>query len=127
MTIILLDSTGLVTQQLEQKLRARLPGVQLEVHSSFPSVYQRLSMVQEASAIAIMVADSRDLLQEFIKLRTLFIEARIVLVLPDHDQETVSLGHQLHPRYIGYMDGNFDDLAAVAARMVEKSRPFTDA
>ena len=74
-----------------------------------------------------MVADNRGLLQEFIKLRNLFIEARIVLVLPDHDQETVSLGHQLHPRYIGYMDGNFDDLAAVTARMVEKSKPFTNA
>lgn len=120
--ILFLDSSGQATARVAQKLRTRLPGVAMEVHTSFPSLYQRLTSLQESSVIAVLAAGSRGQLQEFRKLRELFIEVRIILILPDQEAETVHLGHQLYPRYIGYRDGNSDDLAAVAARLHERQR-----
>ena len=121
--ILLFDSTGLVSQQVERKLRRRLPGVELESQPSFPACYQRLSRLRDAGVIVILAAESREQLIEFRKLRDLFIELKIILVLPDHESETVHLAHQLYPRYIGYVDAPPDDLVAVAARMHAKSPP----
>lgn len=121
--IILFDSTGLVSPQVERKLRARLPGVELEIQQGFPACYQRLSRLRDAGVVAILAAESKNQLIEFRKLHDLFIELKLILVLPDHDSETVHLGHQLYPRYIGYVDGSPDDLVAVAVRMHEKIAP----
>jgi len=122
--ILFLDNSGQVTARVAQKLRSWLPGVAMETHTSFPSLYQRLASLLEPSVIAVMAADSKNQLKEFRKLRDLFIEVRIILILPSQDPETVHLGHQLHPRYVGYRDGNSDDLAAVAARMHDRQKPI---
>jgi hypothetical protein len=45
---------------------------------------------------------------------------RIILVLPDRDDETVAMGHRLRPRMVSYNDGDYLDVAAVLIRMNEK-------
>ena len=46
---------------------------------------------------------------------------RTFLILPDNDEETFSNRITLNPRFISYMDINFEDVA-VLAKMIEQRR-----
>lgn len=59
--------------------------------------------------------------QELLKLRAnsyLFRDMRIILILPDRHPDTISEGHLLRPRFVGYTDGNPDDVVAVVAKLI---------
>jgi len=118
--IFLLDSTNQVARVLEPKLHERLPDVGLEIFSSFRPLHRRLGKAQENAVVAILTADCRDQLESFKELQTLFVDVRIVLILPDNDPATLALGHKLYPRFLTYREGNMDDLVAVVARIHDK-------
>ena len=118
--IVLLDSTKLVAQLLEPKLRTRLPTVGLEIFSSFDVLHQRLSGIHNDTVIAILAIQQPSQLSQLLRLRQLFVDVRMVLILPDRTIETIRLAHQLYPRFISFRDGNLDDLVAVVARMHKK-------
>lgn len=122
--IFLLDSTKLVAQLLEPKLHNRLPEVGLEIFSSFETFLQRMSAMLDNPIIAILTTDNREQLDQFKEVLKLFGDVRIVLILPDHEPETLRLGHRLYPRFVSYKDGNFDDLVSVIARMHDKMQTF---
>lgn len=122
--IALLDSTNLIAPKLEPKLHERLPGVGLEIFSLFETLQQRLSSIRGNSVIAILTVDDHSQLEQFRELQRLYVDMRIVLILPDHESETIHLGHQLYPRYVSYKDGNFDDLVAVVVKMHQKMQLF---
>lgn len=122
--IFLLDSTKLVAQLLEPKLHNRLPEVGLEIFSSFETFLQRMSAMLDNPIIAILTTDNREQLDQFKEVLKLFGDVRIVLILPDHEAETLRLGHRLYPRFVSYKDGNFDDLVSVIARMHDKMQTF---
>jgi hypothetical protein len=122
--IALLDSTNLIAPTLEPKLHERLPGVGLEIFSLFETLQQRLSSIRGNSVIAILTVDNHSQLERFRVLQKLYVDMRIVLILPDHEPETIHLGHQLYPRYVSYKDGNFDDLVAVVVKMHQNMQPF---
>jgi len=117
--IFLLDSTNQVARLLEPKLHDRLPGVGLEIFSSFRPLHQRLFKVQENAVVAILAADRHEQLESFKELQ-------IVLILPDNDPATLALGHQLYPRFLTYREGNMDDLVAVVAKIHDKMQAAFD-
>ncbi|MBU0767596.1 MAG: hypothetical protein KJ687_00670 [Proteobacteria bacterium] len=45
---------------------------------------------------------------------------RIILILPDGDNETTTMGHTLFPRYLTYADGVFKDVEAVLKKMIQQ-------
>jgi hypothetical protein len=44
-------------------------------------------------------------------------DVRIILILPNHEDETVVMGHRLEPRLLTYADGDFTDVSAVLGRI----------
>jgi hypothetical protein len=40
------------------------------------------------------------------------------VIAPDHEAETTAVAHQLRPRYLTYLNGDFGDLAAVLDKML---------
>jgi len=43
---------------------------------------------------------------------------RLILVLPDDDMETISLGHALRPRFVTYAESDFIDISAVLGKIL---------
>jgi hypothetical protein len=50
----------------------------------------------------------------------LFSGVRLVLMLPEKDQGNLAEAHRLHPRYIGYADGDLEDVSAVLGNMIRR-------
>lgn len=75
------------------------------------------------STLGIIWPSSR---QELLELRAkgyLFRDMRIILILPDRHPDTISEGHLLRPRFVGFADGNPDDVVAVVAKLINARRP----
>jgi hypothetical protein len=46
---------------------------------------------------------------------------RLVLVLPDEEDETIALAHGLRPRFVTYADGDYSELREVLQKMLKKT------
>ena len=71
--------------------------------------------------IAVFLASDREDLQQLVAIRDLIINIRIILVLPDRENETIAEGHSLQPRFITYLDSDFEEIGSVMNKMI-KSR-----
>jgi hypothetical protein len=70
--------------------------------------------------VVLLSPASKEELSRLLVLQDLLSGMRIILVLPDRDDETVAMGHRLRPRMVSYNDGDYLDVAAVLTRMNEK-------
>lgn len=72
--------------------------------------------------IAVLLAGSRKELLEILSVRDLLNNRfRLILILPDNKKDTVKKGHSLYPRFLTYVDGNFDWVAAVLEKMLKNN------
>jgi hypothetical protein len=82
---------------------------------------QRLRQPVHGFLLAVILADSRDELVKILEVGDLLEGLKIIIILPDRSPETISTGLKLHPRYMGYTDGDFMDVSMVAGRILQKS------
>ncbi|MBF0510583.1 MAG: hypothetical protein HQK57_16890 [Deltaproteobacteria bacterium] len=46
-------------------------------------------------------------------IRDLLLDVKMILILPDKEENTVAVGHALYPRYMTYADGDLQDVVEV--------------
>jgi hypothetical protein len=69
--------------------------------------------------LIVLCPASLSTLQQLSRLRPLLVSNhRVVMVLPDRTPETIATGHAFFPRYIGFADGDLEDVFAVLARLL---------
>jgi hypothetical protein len=105
---------------LEETIGA-LP-LEVELYRNASDLMERLRHPLHDPAIAVLVAESRQCLEELLVLRHLFRNARIILILPDRESSTISKGHGLHARFLSYIDSDPAEVALVLGKMVEKAK-----
>lgn len=79
----------------------------------------RQSLYDEIIAV-LMIADQNDL-SDILSIHHLLRDTRLILILPDHDETTISKGHELYPRFVSYIDSDFSDITAVLDKMINGS------
>jgi hypothetical protein len=68
------------------------------------------------SVVVFQATDQADFL--FLEsIRNLLFDARLILILPDREKDTIKKGFSLYPRYIAYSDDGYKDVAAVLKKM----------
>ena len=70
--------------------------------------------------IAILLASSREELQDILSIRELLEDTKIILIVPDTNPDTVAKGHTLRPRFLSDCNSDFVDVAAVLGQMIRK-------
>ena len=78
---------------------------------------QRLRQPMDPNLIAVLFPKDTDQLGELVAIRHLLRDLRVVLILPDSRETTVSRGHVLRPRFVSYADSDLSDVAAVVTKM----------
>lgn len=73
----------------------------------------------ETTTVLILYVN-KEKLAELILLKKLLEDTNIILILNKKDNETITLGHRLRPRFITYADSDFLDVASVLIKMKEK-------
>ena len=110
-----------VGRRLHDTIHNLDPAPETEFVDNFPSLSARLHGVRGDIQVAVFLARDRQELDALLSMREFLQGLRIVLVLPDSEEETISKGHRLHPRYIAQSQGNFNDVAAVLGRMLRNA------
>jgi hypothetical protein len=90
---------------------------EIEVFRTIDSLAHRLRQPVFDLKIAVLLTTTRKELSEILLIKDLFQDIRIILILPDGDSDTISMGHKIYPRFISYIDSNFEDVAVALSNM----------
>lgn len=75
------------------------------------------------SRTVIILGADRKLLDFLVRTREVFdmlMAENLILVLSDHDPETLRGSHRLHPRFVTFMNGDGDDLTGVLGKIMDQ-------
>lgn len=93
-----------------------------EVFSAMGGLVSRIMNPSLEPVVAVLIAGSRNELAEIQLMKWLLHDICTVLILPDRDMDTVSTGYNLHPRFMGCLDDDADEIAAVLCKMLTRER-----
>jgi hypothetical protein len=90
---------------------------QLDVLRSIDNLSQMLQKPWEEKPIVVILVCNKDELLDFVSIREQLYLVRLILVLPDAEEGTVSLAHRLRPNYLTYVHRDSKELKAVLQKM----------
>jgi len=90
----------------------------IEHFSSLEDFSRSLRRPLLGESLALIVASNKQELERLVSLNRLLRDLRLILILPDHDRDSVVMGHMLRPRFLSFSDGDLTDVAAVLAKML---------
>lgn len=121
MTLLIYSTkTNGVEERLLRVVGLMLPENKFELNRSINDLFQRLRQPVFNQRIAILLATSRDDLQDILSIRELLETTKIIVILPDADTDTVAKGHMLRPRFLSDCNSDFIDVAAVLRWMIRR-------
>ena len=97
-----------------------VPGT--EVFSAMSSLVSRIMNPSLEPVVAVLIAGSRSEFAEIQLMKWLLHDICTVLILPDRDMETVAEGYNLHPRFMGCLDDDADEIASVLCKMLHREK-----
>ncbi len=92
--------------------------------SSPETLASRLIRLHYAGSIVVMVVKDKQELSGLLRKLPLIRRARIILILPDREPETIKAGYRFEPRFMSFIDSDFGKVKAVLLKMIAKSRSF---
>lgn len=104
--------------QLEKIMKKFTADVQLRVFRNWMIFVNKLMSPKINRVIVVIVISQREELLDAISIRDLIHEYRLILILPDEEEETISLGHSLRPNFMTYKMGNLHELEIVLKKML---------
>ena len=104
-------------ERLRNVIQAVVPEDRMEIYRDLQSFTRRLCRPAYDLATAVLLAGSGKDLQELLSIRDLLSDKKIILLLPDREDDTISKGHNLYPRYLTYAEGDFADVVAVLRKI----------
>lgn len=120
MSIIFFSSNkDKIITSLKKSIETVLPGVEVDLYQSIKELLYKLrqSSINE-SVIAVLLTRSLDEIRIISSTDFFSKDIRILLILPDNSPETLSAGFSIHPRFIGYIDDDFNNIALVLRKMI---------
>lgn len=83
---------------------------------------KRLFEATHDLVVLILLIDNQACLQDLASLREYLVDIKTIVVLPDDESDTLSLGYTFFPNYITNLNGSLRDFNGVIGRMVEEVR-----
>ncbi|MBN2419276.1 MAG: hypothetical protein JXL81_07815 [Deltaproteobacteria bacterium] len=105
-------------ERLQFIIETEVPDQKIEIFYSIEGFSDRLSQSSRGNCTAIILAANIHDLEHLVKLKNLLKDIRIILILPDRSEEVVSMGYKLHPRFLSYVDSEFNEVAVVLKKMI---------
>ena len=104
-------------ERLLNKICSEFPSKQIEIIDNIDDFKKRIYSFPRNIDVAVILAASNSQLSDIIQYSDALDEIEIILILPDQDKDTVSMGLRLYPRFVAYMDSDFDDVKAVLGKL----------
>lgn len=109
------DGTGAKLQRIMDKFTAE---AQVKFFRNWGVFVKNLMRPGADTAIAVILLSQREELLDAVSIRDLIHEYKLILILPDREEETISLGHTLRPNFMTYKMGDLRELEIVLQKML---------
>ena len=109
-------------KQLNELVASYVPDHALETCRDTESLFQRLSQPTDNISVVLLAAD-KDVLKKLQALHKQLLRLRMIVILPDKDQETLAVCSKLHPCFLSYTFGNFSVVKTVLKKFFSKTAP----
>lgn len=113
-------SGGLAAKLLEM-LKALAGENTTEMYHTIKKLSQRLTKPVDDRAVMIIIPSDRGDLLDILSLQKLLCDIRVIIILPDREDESVRIGYKLKPRFLTYVNGDLVEVHAVLSKMLELS------
>jgi len=119
---------GRPEERLQTMMEKLIPGGRPEACRTVDDLAARLLEPHNDLTIVLLLAADKDDLFDLASIGDLFHihNARIIVVVPDRDKDTVSLAHRLRPRLLTYADSDFAEVFAVLNNIISEHRDFNN-
>lgn len=108
--------------ELEAAIRKAVPGQDIATYRSLEELERRLQQPRKDWKLAVLKTCSGEELKSILLMRDLLSDLHLIVILPDRDEETISLAHQLGPRFLSYADNDLNDIGSVLTNLVRRLR-----
>jgi hypothetical protein len=113
--------SGIIAGQIIGLLKASAIENNTERYHTIKALSQRLTRPIDGLAIMVLIAGDRKDLLSIIAIQKLFGVIKIIIILPDREDESVKMGYKLQPRFLTYVNGDLSEVHAVLRKMLELS------
>lgn len=94
----------------------------IEIFRTIKKISSRLRHLTGEETVVILLVSSPKELDELTADLQLFINFRVILILPDGTEDTIAKGHRLRPRFLAHRDSDFSDVSRVLQKMDKAAR-----
>ncbi len=101
------------------------PEYQGDFYQTIGTFSQKLRQPQSEPSIAVLLAGTQEDLLDILSIQNLLERTCIILILPDRNEDTISKGHTLFPRFLADVDGDFNWVIAVLKKMLSNNQDST--
>jgi hypothetical protein len=90
----------------------------VETARTIKALTERLRQSMNNREVVVLIAATREELENFLALGDLLHNLKLILVLPDRGHGTIARGHALRPRLLCYLDDDANEIQAVLEKML---------
>ena len=112
-----------ITEQLKGMMQTLIAEDRMEVYHTITFLSKRLSRPLDGRAIMVLIAADRNDLLNILAIHKLFGVIKIIIILPDQEEESVNIGYKLQPRFLTYVSGDLSEVYSVLRKMLNLSEP----
>ncbi|MBN2106816.1 MAG: hypothetical protein JW832_05265 [Deltaproteobacteria bacterium] len=116
--IVYEKKSGSIAGQIIGLLRGSAGDNKTELYHSIKALSERLRSSVDGLAVMVLIAADRNDLLNILAVRNLFGLIRVIIILPDREEESVSLGYKLQPRFLTYVNGDVAEVHAVLNKLL---------
>ena len=108
-------------RRLRETLQNRFQEIPCRVATNTTALRENLNNAVRYGELHIYVvlADTRERLDELFQLYSFMDDRKIVLILPDNQRSTYAAGFRLYPRFVTLISENFEDVCEVLEKMMD--------
>ena len=110
-----------VADKLIGMMRPPIEENKIQIYRTINELSLELSQLSKVSFIIVMIPKDREDLVNIQGLQESLRDIRSIVILPDGEDETIKLGHQLEPRFLTFIDANLSEVSRVLRKMLELS------
>ena len=105
------------THRLDNLIQSFVPDGSVEIFRTMEDLIVRFKKPVGDIAAAVFVASDMVELENFYTLRNYFFDLRHIIILPEKDEEMITVAHKLRPRFLSYFEHDFNVVAAVLKKI----------
>ncbi|MCE5252486.1 hypothetical protein LLG96_19975 [bacterium] len=99
-------------------IESKVPVQNKETYGSIEELKNRLFRPSCQNVIIVFFVKDQNDLDNIASIHAVLRNIRIILILPDHSDTTISKGYSLYPRFLSFFDRNHSEIAAILDKMI---------